>query len=99
MSHQQRPKWPFRQRQQDLSEGITHDFDLYCPRVAPSVGVVSCTYHHWFMPFSTRRRYRQLPVSGKRMQRFLQFKLPSHKDSPLSLARQMTMTFNSTQAI
>ena len=26
----------------------THGFDLYCPRVAPSVGVVSCTYHHSF---------------------------------------------------
>jgi len=25
-------------------QGI-HGFDLYCPRVAPSVGVVSCTYH------------------------------------------------------
>ena len=27
----------------------THDFDLYCPRVASSDGVVSCTYHHWFI--------------------------------------------------
>ncbi len=56
----------------------THDFDLYCPRVAPSVGVVSCTYHHWFMPYSKRRHYCQLPVSGRRMQRFLQFRLASH---------------------
>ncbi len=56
----------------------THDFDRYCPRVAPSVGVVSCTYHHWFMPYSKRRRYCQLPVSGRRMQRFLQFRLASH---------------------
>ncbi len=56
----------------------THDFDLYCPRVAPSDGVVSCTYHHWFMPYSRRRRYCQLPVSGRRMQRFLQIRLASH---------------------
>ena len=58
-------------------QGI-HDFDLYCPRVAPSVGVVSCTYHHWFTPYSKRRRCCQLPVSGRRMQRFLQFRLASH---------------------
>ena len=39
--------------------------DLGCPRVAPSVGVVSCTYHQWFMPFSRHRRYCQLSVSGR----------------------------------
>ena len=33
---------------------------------------------HWFGPFSKRRRYCQLPVSGRRMQRFLQFRLGSH---------------------
>ena len=48
---------------------------VYCPRVAPSQGVVSCTYEQWFRPFSPRRRYCQLPVSGGRMQRFLQFRL------------------------
>ena len=52
--------------------------ELVCPRVAPSAGVVSCTYHQWFLPFSKRRRYCQLPVSGRRMQRFLQFRLGSH---------------------
>ena len=55
-----------------------NDFALYCPRTAPSVGVVSCTYHQWFQPYSKRRRYCQLPVSGRRMQRFLQFRLSSH---------------------
>ncbi len=55
-----------------------NDFDLYCPPAAPSVGVVSCTYHHWFRPYSKLRRYCQLPVSGRRMQRFLQFGLSSH---------------------
>ena len=54
-----------------------HCFDLYCPRVALSVGVVSCTYHHWFMPYSKRRRCCQPPVSGRRMQRFLQVRLAS----------------------
>ena len=52
---------------------------LYCPRVAPTQGVVSCTYQQWFRPFSMRRRYCQLPVSGRRMQRFLQFRLGCHR--------------------
>ena len=43
---------------------------LYCPRAAPTQGVVSCTYEQWFKPYSPRRRYCQLPVSGRRMQRF-----------------------------
>ena len=51
---------------------------VYCPRVAPSQGVVSCTYEQWFRPFSPRRRYCHLPVSGRRMQRFLQFRLGGH---------------------
>ena len=55
-----------------------NNFHLYSPRAAPSVGVVSCTYHHWFQPYSKHRRYYQLPVSGRRMQRFLQFRLSSH---------------------
>jgi len=57
----------------------THDYALHCPRAAPTVGVVACTYHHWFKPFSRHRRYCQLPVSGRRMQRFLQFRLGSHQ--------------------
>jgi len=28
----------------------THDYALHCPRAAPTVGVVACTYHHWFQP-------------------------------------------------
>ena len=51
---------------------------LYCPRAAPTQGVVSCTYEQWFEPYSPRRRYCQLPVSGRRMQRFLQFRLGCH---------------------
>ena len=45
---------------------------LCCPRAAPTQGVVSCAYEQWFKPYSPRRRYCQLPVSG---QRFLQFRL------------------------
>ena len=45
---------------------------LYCPRVGPTQGVVSCTYEQWFKPYSARKRYCQLPVSGRRMQQFLQ---------------------------
>ncbi|DBA98222.1 TPA: hypothetical protein ACH3X1_001148 [Trebouxia sp. C0004] len=66
--------------------GGTHDHARHCPRAAPSVGVVACTYHHWFKPFSQRRRYCQLPVSGRRMQRFLQFRLGSHQ-LPIILGR------------
>ena len=64
-----------------LQQGLqgNGDFDLHCPRAAPSAGVVACTYHHWFQPYSKRRRYCQLPVSGRRMQRFLQFRLGSHQ--------------------
>ena len=63
-----------------------HDFDLYSPRSAPSAGVLSCTYHHWFRPYSKRRRYCHLPVSARRMQRFLQFRLASHK-LPIAIHR------------
>ena len=58
--------------------GGTHDYALHCRRAAPSVGVVACTYHHWFRPFSQHRQYCRLPVSGRRMQRFLQFRLGFH---------------------
>ncbi|DBA76156.1 TPA: hypothetical protein ACH3X1_009889 [Trebouxia sp. C0004] len=43
----------------------THDYALHCPKAAPSVGLVACTYHHWFRPFSQHRRYCQLPVSDE----------------------------------
>ena len=48
---------------------------LLRPRAAPTQGVVSCTYEQWFKPYSPRTKYCQLPVSGRRMQRFLQFRL------------------------
>ena len=47
-------------------------------RSSRSHGVVSCTYEQWFRPVSPCRRYCQLPVSGRRMQRFLQFRLGCH---------------------
>ena len=64
----------------------TDDYALHCPRAAPSVVVVACTYHHWFRPCSQHRRYCQLPVSGGRMQQFLQFRLGSHQ-LPIVLVR------------
>ena len=53
---------------------------LHCPCAAPTQGVVSCTYEQWFKPYSphTIRRYCQLPVSGRSMQRFLHFRLGCH---------------------
>ncbi len=56
--------------------GSTHEYALHCPRAAR---YVACTYHHWFRPFSKHRRYCQLPVPGRCMQRFLEFKLGSHQ--------------------
>ena len=56
----------------------THDYALHCPRAAPTIGVVAGTYHHRFKPFGKHRRHCQLPVSGRRMQRFLQFRLGFH---------------------
>ena len=62
----------------DLTEQLqgTGSGALYCPRVAPTRGVVSCTYEQW--SYSLRRRYCHLPVSGRRMRRFLQFRLGCH---------------------
>ncbi len=51
---------------------------LRCPRAAPSVGVLTCTYEQWFRPISTSRRFCDVSVSGRRMRRFLQFRLGSH---------------------
>ena len=51
---------------------------LCCPRAAPTQGVVSCTYEQRSRPYSLRRRYCHLPVSGGRMRRFLRFKLGCH---------------------
>ena len=59
---------------QDMGNGA-----LYRPRMALSRGVVSCTYQQWFRPYSLRRHYCHLPVSGKRMRRFLQFRLGCHR--------------------
>ena len=42
----------------------TDSGSLYCPCAALTQGVVSCTYEQWFEPYSPRRRYCQLPVSG-----------------------------------
>ena len=66
--------------------GGTHDYALHCPRAAPPVGVVACTYHHWLRTFGQHRRYCQLPVSGRRMRQFLQFRLGSHQ-LPMVLKR------------
>ena len=51
----------------------TNSASLYCPRAAPTQGVVSCTCDS--TSYGPHRRYCQLPVSGRRMQRFLQFRL------------------------
>ena len=44
---------------------------LHCPQAAPTRGVVSCTYEQCLSLIAhIYRRYCQLPVSRRRMQRF-----------------------------
>ncbi len=45
------------------------------PLAAPLVGVVTCTYKQYIRPISSSRRYCDLPVSDRCMQRFLYFRL------------------------
>jgi len=66
--------------------GSTRDYAVHCSRAAPTAGVVACTYHHWCKPFSKHRRYCQLPVSGRRMRRFLQFRLGSRNGQLYSVS-------------
>ncbi len=57
--------------------GGTHDYAMYCLGQPLLLGL---SHAHTIMksrPFSQHRRYCQLPVSGRRMQRFLQFRLGS----------------------
>ena len=58
-----------------------------CPRQAPTCDLVRCTYYQWFQPVSALRRCCQLPVSGKNMKRFLQFRLGCHK-LPIATGRR-----------
>ena len=37
---------------------------FYCPRMAPTRDVVSCTYEQWFRPYSLCRRHCRLPRTG-----------------------------------
>lgn len=48
------------------------------PVPPPTEDVISCTYKQWFKPHSPRRRYCQLTDSGRRIQRFLHFRLVCH---------------------
>jgi len=48
------------------------------PRTAPTRNAKLCTWHNWFRPFNTSNPYFLLPVSGKRMKRFLRFRLSCH---------------------
>ena len=48
------------------------------PRTAPTRNAKLCTWHNWFRPFHASNPYFLLPVSGKRMKRFLRFRLSCH---------------------
>ncbi len=54
----------------------------------PSVSVEICSYEQWFRPISSSRRYCDLLVSGKRMWRFLQFRVGSH-GLPMDVGRSV----------
>ena len=57
------------------------------PRTAPSVGIVPCTYHNWFVPLEGPSLFHWVPMSGVRMKRFLGFRLGSHK-LPVAIGRR-----------
>ena len=48
------------------------------PRVAPSQGVVQCTYVNWFLPSQAKFRSCYFPAAAHRVQKFLAFKLGCH---------------------
>ena len=48
------------------------------PRTAPSLNAKLCTYLNWFKLPSASNSYFLFPVSGRRMKRFLRFRLSSH---------------------
>ncbi|DBA96093.1 TPA: hypothetical protein ACH3X1_001588 [Trebouxia sp. C0004] len=64
--------------------GGTLDYALHCQQPL----LLGLLHAHTTIgkPFSQHRRYCQLPVSGRRMQRFLQFRLGSHQ-LPIDLGR------------
>ena len=47
------------------------------PRTAPSVGIVPCTYHNWFVPLEGPSPFHWEPMSGLRWNCFLGFRLGS----------------------
>ena len=47
------------------------------PRTAPSVGIMPCTYHNWFLPLEGPSLFHWIPMSGLHMKRFLGFRLGS----------------------
>ena len=48
------------------------------PRVAPSQGVVQCTYVNWFLPSQAKFRSCYFPAAACRVHMFLAFKLGCH---------------------
>ena len=43
------------------------------PRVAPSQGVMQCTYVNWFLPSQAKFRSCYFPAAAHRVQKFLAF--------------------------
>ncbi len=57
---------------------IVHSICSSCLAVSCLLLLRQCKGRKWFRPYSLRRRYRHLPVSGRGMQRILQFRLGCH---------------------
>ena len=57
------------------------------PRVAPSQGVVQCTYVNWFLPSQAKFRSCYFPAAAHRVQKFLAFKLGCH-GLPVAMGRR-----------
>ena len=60
------------------------------PRVAPSQGVVQCTYVNWFLPSQAKFRSCYFRAAAHRVQKFLAFKLGCH-GLPVAMGRRSGM--------
>ena len=63
------------------------------PHTAPKLHAKLCTYHNWFRPLSSTNPFSHLPVSGKRMKRFLRFRLSCHS-LPIETGRRVKPFFS-----
>ena len=69
----------FHLKMKERREACWQDIHI-APRVAPSVGAKSCTYHRWFgrPPKIMFEPYYELPLSMSKLRLLMQFRMGSH---------------------